>query len=106
MNCTPLFELWDIEDHTVNESLLNVLGYDKVVPSEDEQKIIIKKYFHFGDDIDNRYYSDPKYGLAAACAGWNTSIVKDFLNHCLTMNDVPLVYVSKYSLKGHYVKLR
>ncbi|MCA6445110.1 MAG: hypothetical protein IM571_09475 [Chitinophagaceae bacterium] len=101
----PLFD-FVTEISNINESLLEVLGYDKMVPPIEEQEKIIKKYFHFGDGIDYRYFSDPRYGLAAACAGWDKEIVRDFLNHCIATGDVPLKYVSENSLKGKYVKLR
>ncbi|KGO85750.1 hypothetical protein [Flavobacterium suncheonense] len=105
-DCSPLFELMHIDVYTVQESLLEILGYDKVVPSLEEQKKIIEKYFDFGSDIDLRYFSDPRYGLAAACAGWNTEVVEQFLKQCLTINDVPLKYVTENSLKKKYVRLR
>lgn len=105
-DCTPLFELWHIDQITVQESLLEVLGYDRVVPSFEEQKAIIDKYFYFGTNTDYKYFSDPRYSLAAACAGWDSSVVESFLKNCLTIPDAPLKYVSENSLKKKYVKLR
>jgi hypothetical protein len=105
-DCTPLFELWHIDQITIQESLLEVLGYDRVVPTFEEQKAIIDKYFYFGTHTDYRYCSDPRYGLAAACAGWDSSIVESFLKNCLTIPDAPLKYVSENSLKKKYVRLR
>ncbi len=105
-DCFPLFELWHVEQYTIHESLLEVLGYDRVIPNVEEQKKIIDKYFDFGSDIDFRYFSDPRYGLAAACAGWDTAVVQAFLEHCLTVPDAPLKYVAQNSLKKKYVRLR
>lgn len=105
-DCSPLFELWNVEDYTVQESLLEVLGYDKVIPDFVEQKKIIEKYFTFGSGIDYRYYSDPRYGLAAACAGWEINIVQAFLENCLNVPDAPLKYVAENSLVRKYVKFR
>lgn len=101
----PLYD-FNTDIPNINESLLEVLGYDKVVPTIEEQERVIKKYFHFGDDFDRRYFTDPRYGLAAACAGWNQEIVKDFLQYCISIKDAPLRYVAENSLKGKYVKLR
>jgi hypothetical protein len=101
----PLFD-FDTEISNINESLLEVLGYDKMVPTIEDQEKIIKKYFHFGDGIDYRYFSDPRYGLAAACAGWDLDIVEKFLKKCLTIPDAPLKYVAENSLKRKYVRLR
>ena len=90
----------------IQESLLEVLGYDKMVPTKEEQSEIISKYINFGDDTDYKYYTDPRYGLAAACAGWDQNIVKDFLEKCMIVPDAPLKYVAKNSLKQKYIKLR
>lgn len=105
-DCSPLFELWYVNEHTVQESLLEVLGYDRVIPNIEEQQRIIDKYFDFGSNIDYRYFSDPRYGLAAACAGWDTHVVQSFLEHCLMVPDAPLKYVAQNSLKRKYVRLR
>ncbi|GAB3720692.1 hypothetical protein [Flavobacterium koreense] len=105
-DCNPLFELMNIDVYIVQESLLDVLGYDKVIPSLEEQKTIIEKYFDFGSGIDLKYYSDPRYGLAAACAGWDFDVVEQFLKNCITIKDVPLQYVAENSLKKKYVRLR
>ena len=105
-DCSPLFELWDSKEYTVQESLLEVLGYDKVIPDIEEQKRIIDRYFDFGANIDNRYFCDPRYGLAAACAGWDLDVVQKFLEHCLTIPDAPLKYVAENSLKRKYIRFR
>ena len=105
-DCSPIFELLNINEFSVQEALLEVLGYDKMIPNIKEQKFIIERYFLFGQGLDLNSYCDPRYGLAAACAGWDKEIVRDFLNHCMTTGDVPLKYVSENSLKGKYVKLR
>ncbi len=101
----PLFDI-DSQIPNVNESLLEVLGYDKMIPTIEDQKKIIEKYFFYGDDMDLKYSSDPRYGLAAACAGWDKDLVRDFLEYCLTKDDAPLKYVAGNSLKRKYVKLR
>lgn len=105
-DCAPLFYLYDLNNINLSEALLEVLGYDKMLPSEEEQARIIEIFYHFGDDIDRRYFADPRYGLAAACAGWNKAIVANFLNYCLNIPDAPLNYVAKNALNGKYVKLR
>jgi hypothetical protein len=101
---SPMFD-FDTLEYNINESLLEVLGYDKMIPSIEDQKKIIDKYFYFGEGIPS-YATDPRYGLAAACAGWDENITRKFLEHCLTINDAPLKYVTQNSLKRKYVKLR
>jgi hypothetical protein len=105
-DCEVLFELAKLNEHTISESLLDVLGYDKVLPTLEEQMRIISMFYHFGDGIDLRYFSDPRYGLAAACAGWDKQTVRMFLEYCVAIPDVPLQYVAKHSLEGKYIRLR
>lgn len=108
-DCTPLFEMFELfsfESTNIVESLLTVLGYDKMIPNIDDQKKIIQLFFNFGDGFDLKYTTDPRYGLAAACAGWDFDVVEQFLRYCLTIEDKPLKYVAKNSLNRKYIKLR
>ena len=93
------------DNYFIKEGVLEWLGYYKVVPEFEEQKLFIEMCFDFGDNKE-KYFSDPRYGLAAACAGWDLDVCKDFLEKCLMINDIPLNYVAKNSLKSKYVKLR
>ncbi len=92
-------------DYSKMEGALEVLGYDKMVPSLENQEKIISLCLDFGKDRE-RGYTDPRYGLAAACAGWTSESVKPFLENSLLSNDTPLAYVAEKSLKKKYVKLR
>jgi hypothetical protein len=76
-----------------------------MLPDNEDIKTIIKSAWDFGISREKGFV-DPRYGLAAACAGWDKEIVRDFLNHCIATGDVPLKYVSENSLKGKYIKLR
>lgn len=105
-DCSPLYYLYDLNNINLCEALLEVLGYDKMLPSKEDQGKIIETFYHFGDNIDRRYCTDPRYGLAAACAGWDKGIAESFLKYCLTIPDAPLNYVAKNALIGKYVKLR
>ncbi|MDR5591674.1 hypothetical protein [Christiangramia sp. SM2212] len=92
-------------NYSITEGVLEAIGYDKMSSSIETQNEIIEKCFDFGKDRGDGY-TDPRYGLAAACAGWKSSKVPLFLNECLNSGDAPLEYVAKNSLKGKYVKLR
>ena len=105
-DCTPLYELYNLKQINLTESLLNVLGYDKMIPESADQQKIIKTFYDFGNEFDLKYCTDPRYGLAAACAGWEPNIVDNFLYHCMKIPDAPLNYVAKNSLKRKYIKLR
>ncbi|MCD1116202.1 hypothetical protein [Chryseobacterium turcicum] len=91
--------------YSMSEGALEVLGYDKMTPSITEQEQIIDLCKDFGKNRE-KGLTDPRYGLAAACAGWNAKNVKPFLEECMHSNDEPLKYVAENSLKGKYVKLR
>ena len=84
---------------------LNAMGYDRMMPNPDVCDQIITLVWDYGRDRP-RGTVDPRYGLAAACAGWNCSKRTAFLEHCLESQDVPLTYVAKHSLNGKYIKLR
>ncbi|MBC6697721.1 hypothetical protein [Hymenobacter sp. BT190] len=105
-DCSTLFLLQDIANINVQDALLEVVGYDRMVPPVEMQKRIILQFFHFGDFLDHRHTTDPRYGLAAACAQWEESIVHRFLLHCLRVDDAGLRYVAENSLNRKYVKLR
>jgi hypothetical protein len=92
--------------YSITEGALEALGYDKMVPPDNQQVNIIKLCWDFGINRNTKAFTDPRYGLAAACAGWEVPSAKQFLEHCLESDDVPLNYVANNSLKGKYVKLR
>ena len=100
-----VIEALESKNYSRMEGALEVLGYDKIIPSLDNQEKIIKLCWSFGKDRE-KGFTDPRYGLAAACAGWVSENVKPFLENCILSNDTPLIYVAKNSLKKKYVKLR
>jgi hypothetical protein len=102
----PVINLLKTGGYSVAEGALEALGYDKMIPPENQQAIILNLCWDFGETRDKKAYTDPRYGLAAACAGWHAPKAKEFLNHCLTSSDTPLKYIAENSLKGKYVKLR
>ncbi len=108
-DATPVLELLKFGGLSIVSGCLNPLGYDKMLPNENQINELIKLTWdlHKHKDYDSGY-SDPRYGIAAACAGWDKNLTKDFLEHCIaTANgNTPLEYVSENSLKGKYVKLR
>lgn len=95
--------------HSMNYSLgyglLDALGYDRMLPNQLDIEKIIKACWNFGINRDFAFV-DPRYGLAAACAGWKGDIVVNFLHHCVDKGDNPLKHVAQNSLKGKYIKLR
>ncbi len=108
-DASPVLELLQFGGLSTVDGCLNPLGYDKMQPDENQIKELIKLSWDLHKHKDCELgYGDPRYGIAAACAGWDRQLTKDFLEHCLaTANrDTPLKYVSENSLKGKYVKLR
>lgn len=93
--------------YSVLSGLLNALGYDKMLPDDNAVKEIIRIVEERLSNIQiTRGFVDPRYGLAAAAAGWKLELVKEFLEKCLQVDDEPLKYVASNSLKSKYVKLR
>ena len=111
-DASPVLELLQFGGLSIVDGCLNPLGYDKMLPDENQIKELIKLCWDLHkhkDRIGNEGgFCDPRYGIAAACAGWDRQLTKDFLEHCLASanGDTPLEYVSENSLKGKYVKLR
>ena len=101
----PVLELLKKGAHSVICGCLNPLGYDQMIPPEAEIKELIKLAWDLHENTE-KHFCDPRYALAAACAGWNPVLTKGFLEHCLETGDVPVQYVAEKSLKGKYVKLR
>lgn len=105
----PVIELLEFGGLSTVSGCLNPLGYDKMLPDENQIKELIKLTWDLHKHKDwERGYGDPRYGIAAACAGWDRQLTKEFLEHCLSTANgyTPLEYVAENSLKGKYVKLR
>jgi hypothetical protein len=106
----PVLELLRFGGLSIVDGALSPLGYDKMLPDEKQIKQLINLSWnlHKHKDLvgfeDN--YCDPRYGIAAACAGWDRELTKDFLRHCVATGDTPVIYVAENSLKGKYVRLR
>jgi hypothetical protein len=108
-DASPVLELLQFGGLSTVDGSLNPLGYDRMQPDENQIKELIKLSWDLNKRKDyEATYSDPRYGIAAACAGWNRQLTKDFLEHCIATagKDTPLIYVSENALKGKYVKLR
>jgi len=111
-DASPVLELLQFGGLSTVDGCLNPLGYDKMQPDENQIKELIKLSWDLHKHKDRLghegRYREPRYGLAATCAGWDRQLTNDFLEHCLATadRDTPLKYVSENSLKGEYVKLR
>lgn len=101
----PLKRKMHICKHSLGDGLLDAVGYDKMVFTIEDQIEIITSFWDFGVDRPQGH-SDPRYGLVAACAGWDIAISTPFLKHCIETGDTPVIYVAENSLKQRYVRLR
>lgn len=108
----PIIELLKFGGLSIVDGALNPLGYDKMSPPTKQINELIDLSWDLHKHKDRigyeSNYSDPRYGLAAACAGWDKKLTKSFLMHCIeTANkDSSLILVSEKSLKGKYAALR
>ncbi len=101
---SPIFDYLEGINYSLLVGFFYAMGYDKMVPSAEEQKKLIAISHNLGFDFDDEGYSDLRYGLAAACAGWEAPIVNDFLVLCSVEGSEAVKYVALSSLKGQYVK--
>ncbi len=103
----PVIELLRFGGFSIIDGCLNPLGYDRMIPPDDEINELVRLSWDLHKKKE-RGFTDPRYGIAAACAGWKKELTEDFLKHCLDTaeKDTPLKYVAENSLKGKYVKLR
>jgi hypothetical protein len=103
---SSVFELLEIGGYSVSMGALDAVGYDMMMPSNNDIKKLINLCWDIGSNRDKDAYVDPRYGLVAACAGWDKYIVKEFLLHCLNTGDRSVQKLAQASLKGKYFKLR
>ena len=106
-DASPILDLLKKGGFSIQSGCLDALGYDKMIPTDEQICELIKLSWDIHLNKE-RGYADPRYGIASACAGWKPELTKEFLNHCLNTagKDTPLIYVTENSLKGKYVKLR
>lgn len=102
---TPVIELLNYGHHSIMQGAYNALGYDKMLASDEEIIKLIKLSEKPASKVLPQF-DDPRYGLAAAAAGWKKELVEEFLLDCLKSSNEPLKYVAANALKGKYVKLR
>jgi len=102
---TSVWQIIRSGGYSVTEGALEAVGYDRMAFSVEDCESLIKCCWDFGKDRPCGY-TDPRYGLAAACAGWPKAIREEFLLHCVQSGDAPLRYVAENSLRGKFVKLR
>lgn len=111
-NASPVIELLQFGGLSVSDGALNPLAYDNMMPPDNEIETLIRlgwDLHQHGDRIGyERGYSDPRYGLAAACAGWKKELTRDFLLHCISTAGLDETFktVAEKSLQSKYSKLR
>ncbi|MBK7763881.1 MAG: hypothetical protein IPI46_11040 [Bacteroidetes bacterium] len=108
-DASPILELLAFGGLSIVDGCLNPLGYDIMQPPAYQIKELITLTWNLHKHKDYESgYGDPRYGIAAACAGWDKNLTQHFLEHCIETADgyTPLIYVSENSLKGKYVTLR
>jgi hypothetical protein len=101
----PIFELFKYNNINVTEACLEVIGYDRMLPSDHEITFLIHKFWDCMSPSPSNT-CDTRYGLVAACAGWKPELVDDFLQYCLVTGDPPVKFVAEAALNRKYVKLR
>lgn len=116
----PVRTLLALNGLSVSTGALMALSYDRMIPDREDCKEIIKACWDINkhpDRIGSEYgLTDPRYYLAAACAGWDIQLTAGFLHHCISTafnidrsgkpaENKPLVDVCKKALSGKYVRV-
>lgn len=104
-DASAVIQFMKTSSYSIHLGALEALGYDSMIPNDDEIKEIIRLSWDCQIGLDP-VLSDPRYGLAAACVNWKPELTHDFLKHCLESDDMPLKYIAEKSLNGKKVKLR
>lgn len=97
---SPIKSRYDILKLSVADGMLNVLGEDKMIPTEEDQESLISYFWDFGINRP-RGILDPRFGLVLACSNWHVPCVKSFLEHCSYSNDSKLTERVKIVLKSY-----
>lgn len=115
----PILDLLNFGSVSVISGALFALPIDRMVPPDNEIKSIINKCWDINKHPDRVGYEfgliDSRIYLALACADWNLSLTKDFLNHCIEtafdisrfdkpVQNTNLIAVCTNSLKGKFSK--
>lgn len=103
----PINTLISSGGYSAKEGALDVLGRDQMTPSIEDLRLLIQSCKGFGLDRNASALSDPRYGLAAVCAGYSQDeSVRQFLNYCMDTGDEPVKHVASNALQGNAVRLR
>lgn len=109
---SPITELLAFGGLSVVDGALSPLAYDKMTPTNNDILKLFKLCWNLHEHKDRvgfeSGYTDPRYGLAAACTNWDKSITYEFLNHCINTakNDSSLLKAANTILQGKKLKLR
>jgi hypothetical protein len=107
----PVIELVEFGSISIIKGATIVLAYDKMIPKQKEILKLIALCWNLHKHKDRVGFeygiTDPRYGMAVACAGWDKVLTTDFLLHCISTasNDTALINAAKKSLKEEYTKL-
>ncbi|HVU99128.1 MAG TPA: hypothetical protein VHE34_28090 [Puia sp.] len=108
----PIIELLRFGGLSLVDGALTPLAYDKMQPCDDEILELITLSWNLHQHRDRlgneQAYCDPRYGLVAACAGWNIELTSKFLRHCIDTSetDKAIRSIAENSLRSKYSKLR
>lgn len=91
---SPIIKYFGNIGFSVGEGFLNVLGEDNMIPSIEEQELIISHFWHFGENAEKGIL-DPKFGLVEACLKWQAPSVSPFIKYCLTIKDPRISFLLK-----------
>jgi hypothetical protein len=98
----PVLELLEFAKYSVAAGAFLALGYDHMVPPDDQIAAILKAVKRFSP-VEG--YLHPAFGVAMAAAGWRGDNVKEFLLDATTSSFQNVANAAALSLKGKYYKI-
>jgi hypothetical protein len=101
-DASPVLELLEFAKYSVATGAFLALGYDHMVPSDDQIDSIVKAVKQF-PPVEG--YLHPAFGVAMAAAGWQGDNVRDFLLDATTSSFQNVANAAALSLKGKYYKV-
>lgn len=106
-DAAPSLELLEFGRLSVVDGCLVPIGRDRMMPDTPSIRALTEGAWDLHRHPDRvgkeAGLMDPRDSLAAACALWDSDLVRPFLEHCMATGDQPLRRVAEASLEGRYI---
>ena len=101
----PVLHLLEHGNLSVIDGATAGLAYDKIVPSEEEQELMINLFSNISlDKLYERGCFDPRENFLSALSQWDRNITKEYITKYLNDSDRDLRMYAEAALKGKCLK--